>query len=229
CVLGCPARRSRCILGEWLLLRDQILQRLGGRRLFRRGPGLHSWLLRRPGALRSPRLLIPFERVLQALLAPDLGARELRLARNRACWAGGRAGKIGRRRRRTGIRWRRGRWLSQGLGLDQAGRLLASSRIGLAQAVGQPRALEAAGRALLVEQGGRVGRRASPGLPGYRGNLAEELITRERVRPIGRTERLVLDLTDIDVPGAVLPLQIEVFANRVVEYAHDARPGRLEG
>jgi hypothetical protein len=55
------------------------------------------------------------------------------------------------------------------------------------------------------------------------GHLAVELAGCERIRSIGRSERLVLDLSQLGVAGAVLALQVEVFANRVVEYAHDAR------
>ena len=55
---------------------------------------------------------------------------------------------------------------------------------------------------------------------------AVELVRRaggERVGLIARPEGLVLDLAQLGVARAVLPLQIEVFAYRVVEYAHDPR------
>ena len=84
---------------------------------------------------------------------------------------------------------------SSASGLDQPGRLLATAQVlfGLG----------------LRGAGGR--------------NPAEELAGRKGIGAIGRTERLILDLSYIGVPGAVLALQIEVFANRVVEYAHGAR------
>ena len=54
-----------------------------------------------------------------------------------------------------------------------------------------------------------------------RRDLVEELARGEGIRAIRRSERVILDLPNIGVSGAVLALQIEVFANRVVEYAHE--------
>src|SRR5262249_42780449 len=107
-------------------------------------------------------------------------------------------------RLRTQIRLR-GEGLGLRFRLHQHGRLL------VAEVTGRSRGAACGGRGC----GGRLGRCR---------HLTEQLATgRERVRLIARPEGLVFDLTQLGVSRAVLPLQIEVFAYRVVEYAHDAR------
>ena len=64
-----------------------------------------------------------------------------------------------------------------------------------------------------------------------RSDLGVELTRHEGVRLVARAEGLVLDLPELRLAGSVPALQIEVFADRVVENAHMrgfARPRRVK-
>ncbi len=99
--------------------------------------------------------------------------------------------------------------------LDQAGGLLAADLAG--------------GGHLEGWGGGGAG-----GLPGAALGLrrgrrtAEELTGSEGVGPLARAERVLLDLAQLGVAGAVPALQVEVFADGVVEDAHGCSPRRLD-
>src|SRR3954447_11495749 len=170
-------------------------------------------------------MLIALEWILELLLSGNLILTgQLRLAGDLLHPFGG-ADRVHRRLVARGL----GR--AKGFRLDDAGRLIAAD-VGLVQSTGRIDVAGAAG-CLDLAKATRLGRgRASRAFglcPTGRGNLVEQLICGKRIGAIGGPERLILDLSQVGVMRAVLALQIEVFANRVVEYSHDARSDRLEG